>query len=120
VRTAYDGMEAIASIGAQHADVILLDVGLPKLNGYETCTALRQLPDGDTMVILAVTGWGADSDLQLAMDAGFDAHLVKPIDMSQLAQLLPLSREEVRVQHQIHQLRSGRTPRMPDAPRSVT
>lgn len=106
--TAYDGVEAIAVTETFHPEMILLDVGLPRLNGYDTCRSLRAAPVGEALVILAVTGWGTDADLRLAMAAGFDAHLVKPIDMEYLRQLLPLARDEVRRQHEVRLLRSGR------------
>ncbi|MBC7842356.1 MAG: response regulator [Gemmatimonadaceae bacterium] len=107
--TAYDGVDAIAMTATFGPEMVLLDVGLPRMNGYDTCRALRAAPLGEGLVILAVTGWGTDADLRLAMEAGFDAHLVKPIDMEYLRQLLALRRDEVRRQHEVRLMRSGRS-----------
>jgi CheY-like chemotaxis protein len=75
-------------------DVILLDVGLPKLNGYEVCRQLRQQLWGKRVVIVAVTGWGQDEDREKSMAAGFDAHLVKPPDYAALMRLLAMRPSE--------------------------
>jgi CheY-like chemotaxis protein len=69
-------------------DVILLDIGLPKLNGYEACRRIRQQPGGQDIVLLALTGWGQEEDRQKSKDAGFSGHLVKPVDLSTLTKLL--------------------------------
>lgn len=87
-RTAYDGEEAVATAAAFRPDVILLDIGLPKLNGYEACRRIREQPGGKKAVIIAQTGWGQDEDRQRAHDAGFDRHLVKPVDPIALIKLL--------------------------------
>ena len=60
--------------------MVLLDIGLPKLNGYEACRRIAQQPWGKEMVLVALTGWGQDEDRQQAQRAGFDHHLVKPVD----------------------------------------
>ena len=119
VETAYDGRRALEREVAFLPHVVLLDVGLPGMNGYEVCAALRARPRGDDLVIIAVTGWGAAADLQRAMDAGVDGHLVKPADMSQLAQLLALPREGVRERNAEHRQRGASTSRTNDAPRPV-
>ena len=59
---------------------MLLDIGLPKLNGYEVCQRSAHAPGADGLVIIALTGWGQDEDRQRSLDAGFDTHLVKPVD----------------------------------------
>jgi PAS domain S-box-containing protein len=87
-RTAYDGEEAVSAARAYRPDVILLDLGLPKLNGYEACRRIRQQPDGSSPVIVAQTGWGQDEDRRRSHDAGFDYHLVKPVDPQALLKLL--------------------------------
>ncbi len=87
-RTAYDGEEAVAAAGKFRPDVILLDIGLPKLNGYEACRRIRQQPGGKELVIIAQTGWGQDEDRQRTHEAGFDHHLVKPVDPQALMKLL--------------------------------
>ena len=86
--TAYDGEEAVTSSEKFRPDVILLDIGLPKLNGYEACRRIRALTGGEKLVIIAQTGWGQDEDRQRTHDAGFDHHLVKPVEPFALMKLL--------------------------------
>jgi CheY-like chemotaxis protein len=85
---AHDGVEALEAVERVRPDAVLLDIGLPKLNGYEVCQRLRQRPGGDELVIVALTGWGQDEDRQRSLDAGFDTHLVKPVDHGVLIRLL--------------------------------
>jgi len=86
--TAHDGLEAIEAATAYKPDMILLDIGLPKLNGYEVCRRLRELPDCRSTLIVALTGWGQDDDRRRSTDAGFDRHLVKPVDLAVLGELV--------------------------------
>ncbi len=86
--TAFDGIEAIEAAATFRPDVVLLDIGLPKLNGYETARRMREQPWSNGMVLVAVTGWGQEEDRQKTREAGFDAHLVKPIDFAALTKLL--------------------------------
>jgi len=88
VKTAYDGREAFELAEQFHPDVALLDIGMPKLNGYELAHLIRGEPWGGTVVLVAITGWGQDEDRRRALAAGFDHHLVKPIDPNQLDVLL--------------------------------
>ena len=88
VRAAYDGLEAVALAAAFRPDVILLDIGMPKLNGYDTCRRIREQPWGQGMVIVALTGWGQDEDKRRSQEAGFDHHLVKPVEPEALRRLL--------------------------------
>jgi PAS domain S-box-containing protein len=88
VRTAYDGLEAVAAAAAFNPDVVLLDIGLPKLNGYEAARRIREQPWGKDMVLVAVTGWGQEEDRRRSQEAGFNAHMVKPVDPAALQQLL--------------------------------
>jgi len=67
---------------------VLLDIGLPKLNGYEVCRRLRERPWGAALLIVALTGWGQEEDRQRSLEAGFDTHLVKPVDHDLLMRLL--------------------------------
>lgn len=87
-RTAYDGEEAVAVTAEFRPDVILLDIGLPKLNGYEACRRIRAREGGERVVVIAQTGWGQDEDRQRTHDAGFDHHMVKPVDPTALMTLL--------------------------------
>ncbi len=86
--TAYDGEQAIVAAERFRPDVILLDIGLPKLNGYDACRRIRGLEQGKEMVIIAQTGWGQDEDRQRTHEAGFDHHFVKPVDPQVLMKLL--------------------------------
>lgn len=69
-------------------DMILLDIGLPKLNGYEVARHIRDEPWGKRMVLIALTGWGQEQDRSRSREAGFDGHLVKPVDVASLQKLL--------------------------------
>ncbi|HET6726274.1 MAG TPA: ATP-binding protein [Gammaproteobacteria bacterium] len=88
VQIARDGLEAIETARTMRPDAILLDVGLPKLNGYEACQHIRSQPWGKDLFVIAATGWGQAEDRQRASSAGFSAHLTKPIDHAELARLL--------------------------------
>lgn len=88
VLTAYDGEEALGVASDFRPQVILLDLGMPKLNGYEAARRLRQESWGKEMILIALTGWGQDQDRQRTRDAGFDHHLVKPVDPTALRNLL--------------------------------
>ena len=85
---AYDGLEGIQMAEQFRPDVILLDIGLPTVSGYEVCRCIREQGWGDDVVLIAVTGWGLSDDRVRAEDAGFDHHLVKPVDSRALARLL--------------------------------
>ena len=86
--TAHDGEHAIAEAARLRPHVILLDIGLPRLNGYDACRRIREQAWGKDMVIIALTGWGQDEDRRLSSQAGFDGHLVKPVDHAALNRLL--------------------------------
>jgi PAS domain S-box-containing protein len=88
VRTAHDGLEAVAAAEAFRPDVVLLDLGMPKLNGYAAARRIRQQPWGRDMALVALTGWGQDDDRRKSKEAGFDHHLVKPVEASALERLL--------------------------------
>ena len=87
-RTAYDGAEAVATAEAFRPDVVLLDLGLPLMDGYETCTRIRQQPWGKDILVVALTGWGQAEDRRRSTEAGFDRHIVKPADPVKLMKLL--------------------------------
>jgi DNA-binding response OmpR family regulator len=80
VKTAYDGIEAIEAAESFRPDLILLDIGMPNLNGYEACRRIRDTAWGKNMTVIAQTGWGQEDDKRRTRDAGFDDHLVKPVD----------------------------------------
>ena len=88
VVTAYDGDEAVQLFAASRPGVVLLDIWMPKRSGYDASRAMRQLPGGRDAVIIAVTGWGQAQDRLRSLEAGFDAHLVKPVDHDALAEWL--------------------------------
>jgi PAS domain S-box-containing protein len=85
---AFDGQEALALAESFSPHVLLCDVGLPKLNGYEVARAIRRESWGDGMVLIAITGWGQDHDRHHSHEAGFDRHLVKPVDVPALMHML--------------------------------
>jgi PAS domain S-box-containing protein len=87
-QTAHDGLEAVEAAAMFRPDVMLLDIGLPKLNGYDACRRIREQPWGRNMVLMALTGWGQDEDRRQSKDAGFDHHMVKPVDLDALMKLL--------------------------------
>jgi CheY-like chemotaxis protein len=93
VRVAHDGEAAIAEAQAFRPHAILLDIGMPKLNGYEACRAIREQPWARDVVIVALTGWGQDADRHRSREAGFDHHLVKPVELDALESVLGSQRE---------------------------
>ena len=88
VKTGYDGEQALEAVAAMRPEAVLLDIGMPKLNGYEVCRRIRKETWGKDIFLIALTGWGQDEDRRRTDEAGFDAHLVKPVDPVQLAKLL--------------------------------
>jgi CheY-like chemotaxis protein len=86
--TAHDGLEAINCFGEFGPHVVLLDLGMPRMNGYETARQLRERVSDTPVTIVALTGWGKEEDRRKSESAGFDAHLVKPVDRSVLETLL--------------------------------
>lgn len=96
-REAHDGVEALEAARHFRPDVILMDIGLPEINGFEVCRRIRAEEWGGAMTIVAVSGWGRDEDRRKSRDAGFDHHLVKPVDPAQLEKLLQTDRRSVRL-----------------------
>ena len=88
VHTEYDGAAAIRAARSHRPDVVLLDIGLPKLNGYDTAREIRAIDPQNPVVLVAVTGWGQDEDRRRSRQAGFDHHLVKPLDPALLDRIL--------------------------------
>jgi len=85
---AYSGTEGLEVAGRFRPDVVLLDIGLPGMSGYEVATHLREAPWGKDAILIAVTGWGQEDDRRRSREAGFNHHLVKPIDIVELVALL--------------------------------
>ena len=88
IQTAHDGVEAVQAAATFRPEVVLLDIGMPKMNGYESAQHIRQQPWGKGMALVAVTGWGQEDDKKRAIEAGFDLHLTKPIEPVALEKLL--------------------------------
>jgi len=88
VRYVHDGEAAVLEATSFEPDVVLLDIGMPKLNGYEACRKIRAQCGASSMKIIAVTGWGQPEDRLSSESAGFDHHLVKPVDPVALGELI--------------------------------
>jgi CheY-like chemotaxis protein len=88
IRTEYDGARALAAADAFRPDLILLDIGMPGMSGHEVAREIRQTPWGGTTTIIAVSGWGEESDRRESRAAGFDHHVVKPLDLEAVHLLL--------------------------------
>jgi CheY-like chemotaxis protein len=88
VRTAHDGPTGLQAALDHNPDVVLLDIGLPGMNGYEVAKRLRQQPVFSGVVLIAMTGYGQESDRESSRAAGFDHHLVKPADFGKVQQIL--------------------------------
>ena len=93
VRVAHDGIEGIEAAESFRPDIIFLDIGMPRLNGYDACRRIRGEAWANNIVFVAVTGWGQDDDRRRAQEAGFDHHLVKPAEPARLRQLLSTIRQ---------------------------
>jgi CheY-like chemotaxis protein/two-component sensor histidine kinase len=83
---AYDGAAAFSAAEAHRPDVILLDIGLPGLSGHDVCRQMREQPWGQRIRMIALTGWGQEEDRRKSREAGFDGHLVKPVDIAAVLQ----------------------------------
>jgi CheY-like chemotaxis protein len=93
-RVASDGLEAL-SIGAVfRPEVVLMDISMPHMNGYEAARRLRVEPWGKDAVLIALTGWGRQGDIDAARNAGFDGHLLKPVEADALIKLIKTLREK--------------------------
>jgi PAS domain S-box-containing protein len=92
VSKAQSGLEAVAEAERLRPDVVVLDIGMPGLNGYEACSRIREQPWGRDMLLVALTGWGQESDQRRSREAGFDHHIIKPADAESIERLLALGR----------------------------
>jgi CheY-like chemotaxis protein len=88
VVTAHDGLEAVSATESFRPDVVLLDIGLPGISGYDAARRIRSLPGGGRIRLVALTGWGQQEDRRKSADAGFDLHLVKPVGPEELVEAL--------------------------------
>ncbi len=88
VEIAHDGLKAVEMAETFCPAVVLLDIGMPKLNGYEAARKIREQPWGKDMVLIAITGWGGENDRNRSREAGFNAHLLKPVNYTELAKLI--------------------------------
>jgi CheY-like chemotaxis protein len=87
VTTASDGFEAVKLAEAERPDTILMDVGMPRMNGYDATRRIRETAWGKQILIVALTGWGQPDDLRASSEAGCSAHLVKPVNFALLERL---------------------------------
>jgi DNA-binding response OmpR family regulator len=87
VRVAYDGEEALEAEGDFRPEVVLLDIGMPKLSGYEVARRIRDARGGKVLIV-AITGWGQEEDRRRAREAGFDHHFTKPVDYQALLDVI--------------------------------
>jgi CheY-like chemotaxis protein len=88
VQAVHDGPAALAVLAANRPEVVLMDIGMPGMDGYEVARRIRQQPHLEDMPLIAITGWGQDEDRDRAQAAGFDHHLTKPVDITVLSALL--------------------------------
>jgi CheY-like chemotaxis protein len=93
VRTAHDGLETLAIGQLFSPELILLDIAMPVLNGYQTARQIRDRPWGHDAYLVALTGWGHDSDRRTALENGFQDHIVKPAALERLRSVVNVARE---------------------------
>ncbi|MGI6298288.1 MAG: response regulator [Saccharofermentanales bacterium] len=86
--TAYDGLTGLEKARADHPDVVLCDIGLPEMDGYEVARALRGDPSTSDVFLIAISGYAQADDIKKALEAGFDHHMVKPIEINKIRQIL--------------------------------
>jgi CheY-like chemotaxis protein len=88
VRIVRDGPAALAALDTYRPDVMLLDIGMPGMDGYEVARRTREKPECRNLILIALSGWGQEEDRRLSKEAGIDHHLVKPVDVVALERLL--------------------------------
>src|SRR5262249_50305150 len=88
VRTALDGPTALGELSSYSPEIVLLDIGLPGMDGYELAQSIRKRPGTESIVLIALTGYGQDEDRRGSHEAGFDHHLVKPVDPDALLSMV--------------------------------
>jgi CheY-like chemotaxis protein len=94
VRQAHDGEQTVEAAASFRPDVVLMDITMPKMDGYAAARAIRMEEWGRTMILIALTGWGRKTDHDAAMAAGFDGHLLKPVEPDALLDLIAKLRSE--------------------------
>jgi len=92
VKIARDGPSALEEVSIDRPDVVLLDIGLPGMDGYEVAQRMRNLPGMEAIILIALTGYGQDEDRRRSTEAGFDYHVTKPVDATALFRLLSSAR----------------------------
>ena len=98
VRTAYSGKQALAAAEEFRPQLVMMDIGMPEMDGYEVARHIRQQPWGRDMVLVAITGWGQDEDRLRAEAAGFDHHRAKPVELDALDPIVAQARKRVQDQ----------------------
>lgn len=88
VFVAHNGQSAIDQAQDVHPDLIMLDIGMPEMDGYEVCKRMRQNPTLKDTKIYAQTGWGGNEDFEKSSESGFDGHLVKPVKIQEIEEIL--------------------------------
>lgn len=88
VSTYHSGQDALEAAERQRPDAVVLDLAMPGLDGYDTCRLLRQRPQGADLLVIALSGYGKEEDIRQSFESGFNAHLVKPVDLVRLIELL--------------------------------
>jgi CheY-like chemotaxis protein len=94
VRTVHDGVQAVNEAETFQPDVILLDIGMPRLNGYDAARRIREQHWSQGTVLVALTGWGQEEDKRRASEAGFDKHFTKPVNPADLERLITDARAD--------------------------
>jgi CheY-like chemotaxis protein len=87
VRAEYGGAAAVSAVAERIPDMIIMDLGMPGMDGYEAARAIRQQPGADKILLIALTGWGQSDARRRTTEAGFDHHLVKPVELAQIIRL---------------------------------
>ena len=99
MRVSRDGPGALEELAAADAEIVLLDIGLPGMDGYEVARLIRKRPGGESIVLVALTGYGQEDDRRRSIEAGFDHHLTKPVDPVALFSLISsIGRQEYKSQ----------------------
>ncbi len=88
VATAYDGIEAVQAVDETMPDMIIMDLGMPSMDGYEAARRIRRKPGSQDVLMIALTGWGQSDARQRTIEAGFDHHMIKPVNFEEIKRLV--------------------------------